>query len=305
MTCAVQCPVCGAPETIDLGPPAHRRPLKVAGVPIDVSDLNLRHRRCPTCEYQFVFPRIPQQRLIDCYARSADHWGTGADVAGPRSYAHKKELLERFAPQHSALDFGCYDGGFLDFLGPGWSKAGIEPSSHAAQVARSRGVEIIGTTLDSIDVDKHASKFGAIIIFDVMEHLPDPVADLKKLRELLAPGGIIFIETGNTDAREWQRFGTRHPYAGIVEHIGFFNRKSIQTAGQLAGLSLAHFEASIHFDNHPNLIRNWTWIWLYRGICSWKAMGLPLTGRLGDIAAGPFPRVMDLKDHFLAILRRE
>jgi SAM-dependent methyltransferase len=301
----VACPVCRSAQTEDLGAPAHRIPRLVAGVPIKVSDLHLRHRRCPACEYQFVWPRIPQERLIECYRRSADHWGTGHDVIGPRFYAHKKDVFERFAPEKSALDFGCYDGGFLDYLGPAWRKAGIEPSQQAAEAARQRAVDVIAPTLDALDVPFHAGKFGGIIIFDVMEHLPDPVSDLARLRELLMPGGIILIETGDTDSIDWKRFGKRHPYAGNVEHIGFFNRKSIEAAGRRAGLSLAHFEHSIHTAYGTYVGVHRLYLWAYRAIRTLDALHFPLPQRTKNIAAGPVPRGINPQDHFLAVLRRD
>jgi len=307
----VACPVCGSSRTIDCGPPAHHRPHSVAGASIELSDLNLRHRRCPDCEYQFVYPRIPQERLIDCYTRAAvGFWGTaGMDLAEARSYGHKMELLEQYAPLPSAptrnvLDFGCFDGGFLEYLGPGWSRFGIEPSTQAAAVAEQRGVRLIGSTLDTVKLDENADRFAAIIIFDVMEHIPDPVADLTALCRMLAPGGIVLIETGNTDARDWKRFGKRHPYAGFIEHIGFFNRRSIETAGQRAGFALAHFEQSVHMDYREGAKKHWRHVWTYRAIRQLDALHVPLSQRLKDIAAGPVPRTIDPRDHFLAVLRR-
>jgi len=305
MTSGISCPVCGAEDTQDCGAPAYRIPPRVAGVAIELTDLALRHRRCPACDYRFIWPRIPQDRLIDCYQRSANHWGTGADVAGERSYAHKRDLLERFAPARIAMDFGCYDGGFLDYLGPDWQKSGIEPSDHAAKVAESRGVRIIAPTLDAPAIEQHAGHFAAIIIFDVMEHLPDPVGDLTKLRRILMPGGIMLIETGNTDSQDWQSWGVRHPYAGIVEHLGFFNQKSIETAGRRAGLALAHFEKSVHSDPGREAGRTWRHVWAYQAIRTAHSAHLPLPRRLRDIAAGPVPRALHFDDHFLAVLRRE
>ena len=304
----VPCPVCGAPDTQDCGPPAYRLPTLVAGVPIELGDLPLRHRRCPVCTFRFIHPPIPESRLLDCYARAGStNWGTDQAVADQRFYSHKKELLERFAPSRSVLDFGCFDGGFLEFLGPSWSKAGIEPAKDAAKVAQQRGIEIIGATVDEVDISAHAQKFAAIVIFDVMEHLVDPVKDLARLRELLVPGGIMLIETGNSDAPEWQRFGKYHPYCGVVEHVAFFNRRSIEEAGRRAGMSLAHFETSKHWDYswYGTRVEAPAYLMLWRLIRGLEKLKLPLSRKLRDIAAGPVPRSADPEDHFLAILRRD
>src|SRR5215210_4923854 len=89
------CRVCGSPAAL-VGPPAYRRPTLVAGVPIDISDLSHGHYRCPDCGYAFVHPPVPEDRLLDCYRRAAGgHWETGDDVASARSYARKRDLLDR------------------------------------------------------------------------------------------------------------------------------------------------------------------------------------------------------------------
>jgi SAM-dependent methyltransferase len=209
--------------------------------------------------------------------------------------------------ESEAASFGCFDGGFLEFLGPAWNRSGIEPAKDAAQIARQRGIDIIAPTVDAVDVPAHAQKFGAIVIFDVMEHLVDPVKDLTRLRDLLAPGGIMLIETGNTDAPEWKRFGRRHPYCGVVEHVAFFNRRSIEQAGRRAGLRLAHFETSKHWDYgwYQSRLEAPAYLLLWRLIRALEKMKLPLPRKLHDIAAGPVPRSADPEDHFLAVLRRE
>jgi SAM-dependent methyltransferase len=304
MTDSIACPVCGSPQTEDWGPAVHRQPTIVAGIPVDLSDLPMRHRRCPVCEYRFVYPRIPTERLLACYAKSVDKWGTGEEVTEGRAYSTKKALLEKYALAKSALDFGCYDGGFLAYLGPEWHKAGIEPSRSAAEKARARGVEIIGSTLSETDVAEHAERFGAIIIFDVMEHIPDPVGDLARLREMLMPGGLVLIETGDTDTPDYRRFGTRHPYCGIPEHIGFFNRKSIEIAGKRAGLTLAHYENSRHYNYSNYRLYPW-WVRAYETIRFMRSIKIPMSRRMRQIADGPVPRAVYPFDHFLAVLRRD
>src|SRR5688572_27017381 len=243
----VRCRVCGFTDCVDCGPPAYRLPTRVAGVAIDVSDLALTHQVCRACSYRFVHPVIPEERLLDCYRRAPKHhWGTEPELAEGRFYARKRQLLEQFAPGRRVLDFGCYDGGFLEYLGDGWDKSGIEPSDDAARIAASRGIRILGPTVESV-APGSVEPFDAVVLFDVIEHLNDPVATLRALVQLLKPGGVILVETGDTDSPHLARTGKLHLYCGLVEHVGFFNRGSIAEAGRRAGgLELAHFERSVH-----------------------------------------------------------
>jgi SAM-dependent methyltransferase len=231
-------------------------------------------------------------------------WETGADVAAARNYAAKRSLLERHAPGRRVLDFGCYDGGFLVFLGDAWDRCGIEPAAAAAQVAAARGVRILGATIDSVD-PAATPLFDAVVVFDVMEHLVRPVETLSSLARLLRPGGVMMIETGNSDSWPWRRQRQRYPYCGLVEHVGFFNRASIAEAGRRAGLEVAHFEESVHTAVSPgHRAASGAWNGIYRVLRAMNAVGVPVGGRARDIAMGPFPRTVQPRDHFLAALRK-
>ena len=221
-----------------------------------------------------------------------------------RAYALKRDMLHRFAPGKRVLDFGCYDGGFLAYLGDDFDRWGIEPSDAAAERAKERGIHLLSSTLSGVD-PATTPPFDAVIIFDVMEHLVEPVEILAKLGGLLKPGGIILIETGNTDAPGFKALGPRYLYAAIVEHVGFFNEASLREAGRRTGLNLRHFQKTCHtilpgFSPLKNRIVNI----FYAALRTIRKMGAPMPAHWRNIADGPVPRAMDLNDHFLAILQK-
>ncbi|MEA2707756.1 MAG: hypothetical protein QOF78_357 [Phycisphaerales bacterium] len=303
----VSCPVCGGADVSIIGPPVHRQPTRVAATPIDLSDLALTWRRCDACGYQFIHPPIPQDRLLACYAQAAaGHWGTDEKIGELRFYSAKTRLLERFAPGKRVLDFGCFDGGYLASLGPAYERFGIEPSVDAARIAQQRGVTMLGPTVSAaIDAAQAGgvAPMHAIVCFDVFEHLSDPVATLRDLRRLLAPGGVTLIETGDTDSPSFKRHGVRYTYAGLVEHVGLFNESSMRAAGRAGGYELVHFERAWH---HIITARQQAEYRLYnaayhvlRGLDRMKA---PLPARLKRVARGPLPWGTQA-DHFLAVLR--
>jgi SAM-dependent methyltransferase len=304
----VACPVCGSRDTVKLGPPRFRTPARVAGVPVRIEDLGLRHWRCRGCTYWFQYPPIPAQRLIDCYqAAAAGNWVSQPSHEHIRSFARKRRLLERYAPPgRRVLDLGCFDGGFLRYLSPGWDVSGVEPSRAAADVARRHGVRILGPTIESVGPEYDAT-FDAIVVFDVMEHLTDPVRVLREVRRLLAPGGVVLIETGDANAPHWRLAGRDYWYSGIVEHVGFFNKRSIARAGLAAGMPLAHFERSIHstarLDPRAQLLAPFVLAGYY-ALRALRALGVPLRGRAGQVAAGTAPTAIGAWDHFLAVLRK-
>ena len=308
---AARCPVCDSTDCEDSGAPAYRQPTQVAGVAIDLSDLSLHHLRCRACGFRFVYPQIPAERLLACYQSAAQgNWGTDQHVATDRNYARKREVLEQFSPGKRVLDFGCFDGGFLEFLGDNWERLGIEPSVEAARVAESRGVRLIGATIDDVLASDKSGRsmppVDAIIIFDVMEHLNDPVGTLRSLATFLRPGGIMVIETADSDSSHFARAGKYYPYCGFVDHVGFFNRSSIARVGDRAAkLELAHFESSMHSRASQEQARSAKMHNAgYALLRTMHRAGMPLGQRLGAIAQGPVPRSDEPFDHFLAVLRK-
>jgi SAM-dependent methyltransferase len=304
-TVPIACRVCGSRDCLDCGPPVYREPLKVAGVPIDLSDLRLAHVWCRSCGYRFVHPPIPDDRLLECYRQTPQHhWGTEVELAEERYYARKRELIEQHAPGRRILDFGCYDGGFLHYLGGSWQRFGIEPSPGAAAIAESRGVTMLGPTVESLG-PRSVEPFDAIVAFDVIEHLGEPVQTLQLLSQMLRTGGIMLIETGDTGSPHFRRVGKLYPYCALVEHVGFFGRDSVAEAGIRAGMRLAHFEPSRHSTTvDSGFPFGWLYDSAYWTLRAARAVRLPLPARWRRMAQGPVPRPLSARDHFLAVLRK-
>ncbi len=82
-----------------------------------------------------------------------------------------------------------------------------------------------------------AERFQAISLNQVLEHLQNPVKVVDRLRQLLAPGGYLFIETPSTDGLDAQFFRKRY-WGGyhIPRHFWLFNESSLRELLAGAGL---------------------------------------------------------------------
>ncbi|MDQ5844095.1 MAG: methyltransferase domain-containing protein, partial [Acidobacteriota bacterium] len=107
-----------------------------------------------------------------------------------------------------------------NYLGEGWERFGVEPSSDARRVAEARGIEVIGSSVEGLALSDQ--RFGAITLVDVIEHLPRPLEALQKLTSMLRPGGLLVIFTGNTAALSWRFAGIHYWYSAMPEHVAFF-----------------------------------------------------------------------------------
>ena len=147
-------------------------------------------------------------------------------------YSWFKRATLRLAKGDSLLDVGSGSGTFLIAAAEaGFVVQGIETSQIAAAVAQRLGVPTYVGEIESYNPEK---RFSAITMFDVLEHLLDPVAVLKRLRLMLRPGGQLILSVPNVD----DPYCLKQPWPIVTPpvHMNFFNRASITRALAKAGL---------------------------------------------------------------------
>jgi 2-polyprenyl-3-methyl-5-hydroxy-6-metoxy-1,4-benzoquinol methylase len=149
------------------------------------------------------------------------------------------------------LDLGCGDGTVLWLARKdGWQVEGVELfPEHAAMVQRTHGFPVTASDIDAYPGTEAA--WDVVLLTHVLEHLPDPVGALAKIRMLLSARGVGILEFPNIDAldarvrRLLARTGIhRHRYAPTYTpgHVQEFCRASFAFACARAGLELVVWE---------------------------------------------------------------
>jgi SAM-dependent methyltransferase len=106
---------------------------------------------------------------------------------------------ERIPAKGRFLDVGCGYGHALSFFAArGLEVYGIELNPKAAEACRQRGLSVCCGSLE--DAALPAAAFDTILLHQVIKHLPAPLATLKELHRLLAPGGTIHIFCPNANS---------------------------------------------------------------------------------------------------------
>jgi SAM-dependent methyltransferase len=147
------------------------------------------------------------------------------------------------------LDVGAASGGLLGVC----EHHGIAGRRSALDVIRYPGIErhlsgeFIEGFLDDSLPGWSGEPYDVVTLFDVLEHLYDPVAAFENLRLLLRPNGLVFIETGNAASFWPQRIGIAHWwYVRLLEHHLFWSRAPLERIAAAHGFRLVYWRAVRH-----------------------------------------------------------
>lgn len=147
------------------------------------------------------------------------------------------------------LDIGCGNGGFLMLAQEaGWTAEGIDFDAEAVRTAQSRGLTV---QLGGIDVlDNRLDRYDVITLSHVIEHVHDPASFLRRLLDLLKPGGTLWLETPNLSSLGSCRFGRAWRGLEPPRHLVLFNRSSLKQLLRSSGFrSLRqHWHGMIVFE---------------------------------------------------------
>src|SRR5574341_672723 len=299
-----QCPSCGSLATYEVGALPLMKDYVFAGGPKVTLDPGYLHR-CRSCSLRFRHPCPPSEHFDELYKQApVTAWDYGQRPEWPLI----ARWLRRYSPSRRILEIGCFRGDFLHWLGDGWERAGIEPSTAARKIAQSRGIKVIASTLE--EVSGSDVRYGAVLLLDVLEHFQNPLECLRHVKRLLAPGGVIVVFTGTTDAWRWKISGADYWYCTFPEHLVFVNRRWLDWACDNLGLLPVEYLQLSHAGGgrRSRLIESFK-IVAHRAVKGLSRVGLsdeimsrvPLLCRLK--ALGTISICNNLRDHILVILQ--
>ena len=132
------------------------------------------------------------------------------------------------------LDVGCGSGGTLGVAKAlGWQVTGIELDEAAAAKAKRFTDEIhVG---DILTAPFAPGRFDVVTAFHVLEHVPDPVAALRRMVGWLAAGGVLMVEVPNAGGLGAAIFGRAWSGLELPRHLSQFSPETLTRAVEQAG----------------------------------------------------------------------
>ena len=233
----VDCVLCGGRENIVV---------RVVGDRLYASDdARFTMVRCRACGLVYLDPRPTADEIgvyyPDDYNVPHVRGGRLARLEGAYRARQQREVVRWLAALKPSrgrlLDVGCGAGELLAALrGDGWRAEGGEPSPRSAALARDeRGLAVQTATFAAAELPPGG--FDAVVFASVLEHLPDPVAALRRARELLTPSGLVAVLfLPLLDSPQARLFGDRWSGLDAPRHLYHFERPTFARAVETAGL---------------------------------------------------------------------
>ena len=202
-----------------------------AQVHFNVNDIPIF--QCDDCRHRFHPPGVSAEQHVT--ATYGDDYFQGGG-AGYENYSAEEDLLRnsgrfyasklsRFAEPERMLDVGAAAGYILQgFQELGWQGTGIEPNQTMAQDGQQRGLDVRAGSLESYS---STDQYELISMIQVIAHIVDIRQALDKVHRLLAPEGLLLIETWDRNSLTARLFGKSWHEYSPPSVVHWFTRTSL------------------------------------------------------------------------------
>jgi 2-polyprenyl-3-methyl-5-hydroxy-6-metoxy-1,4-benzoquinol methylase len=179
----------------------------------------------------------------------------------------------------SVLDVGCGNGVFLDRLDSNIKRVGIEPNQNSygkkpykVYESYQHFVLSLPATDNIINIDRSDNEYqyDMITMFGVLEHLKDPISEVKRYIKFLKKDGYFVVIVPNIDSLIVKTLGN-HTSTFCPQHLWYYNASTLSGLLYKCGLDIDHY-STIEPETQP-ILRH------LRGFNAYSDIGIQLTDR--------------------------
>jgi len=167
-------------------------------------------------------------------------------------YNNFLEINKNIKNGGTMLDIGCgWAQALLFFKKKGIDCYGFDPAIEAVEYGCKKGLNIKHAGLDGMNVFE-GKKFDMVTMFNVLEHLADPVKSIKQIKEILEPDGILTIDVPN-EFNDFQiagrdAHGLNDWWIAPPNHLNYFSKDSLVNFLENLGFSVKISESSFPLE---------------------------------------------------------
>lgn len=169
------------------------------------------------------------------------------------NFARRVRWLAPYARGHRLLDVGAAYGFLVQAAGrEGFNATGLEPARGCVEWGRQElGLSMIEGQVEDVDIPP--GSFDVVTLLDVLEHVVDPAAVLRRIRSWLGPEGLLVIETGDFHSLLARVCGSHWYYYDPPQHLTYFCNESLKELLRQSGfeppLATGHLGRSVSLRN--------------------------------------------------------
>jgi 2-polyprenyl-3-methyl-5-hydroxy-6-metoxy-1,4-benzoquinol methylase len=202
-------------------------------------------RSCSRCKCRYLnqFANLDDTQPVRRVLRS-HHPATDAERDRPSETAREKTSRRRLAilrrqlgSRARVLEIGVRDGSFGLATAREFEYVGIDASSPVARAARAKGLDVYCATLPNFVNTGPA--FDAVTIDHVFENMADPHDALARIKDLLKPGGTLFLTTFDTEALVYLLSERRRVGHYFRTHLVLYSRSALIELLEHSGFEIA------------------------------------------------------------------
>jgi 2-polyprenyl-3-methyl-5-hydroxy-6-metoxy-1,4-benzoquinol methylase len=207
-----------------------------------------RHVKCRNCHLIYMNPVEKVSKTNEYYFKAKNTHAPTIRESYLRTAKSQVHLIQEYASGTNLLDVGCAQGFFLFSASQaGYTTKGIEISQDAAEYARREfGLDIEAKPFEELRFAEN--HFDVVTLWQVLEHVPYPLAVLQEVHRILKPGGLLAVSTpdiGGISARilgkRWWDIKRLHvnqftikTLTDILQNAGFKNTSSVSYRGYVS-----------------------------------------------------------------------
>ncbi|HET9404664.1 MAG TPA: class I SAM-dependent methyltransferase [Burkholderiales bacterium] len=302
-TVVERCPACGSRAVAASArlPEAHYA-FGDHEIPIPASGIAVC--RCGVCSVHYKTTVPAPGFLAQMFGQHAEVKWAAPPVEFSRELATLRQLWG--APAMDLLDIGAAGGALLE----AHAASGLSGRRSAFDVMRYAGIErhltgeFIEGFLDNPIPEWSREPYDVVTLLDVIEHFYRPQDAFENLRRLTRPGGLVFIETGNTESFWPRHYGINQWwYVRLLEHHVFWSRRSLEHMAAVHGFRIVYWKEGRHKSRRNRALAGAIKDILKTGLyCVTGPRYASIARRFGKQGNQPwFPLT---RDHFQACLMR-
>jgi|GEM_PF-1104652 2-polyprenyl-3-methyl-5-hydroxy-6-metoxy-1,4-benzoquinol methylase len=235
------------------------------------------YHRCLNCSHIYVNPRITAAVQAEMLRVAGDELADDEYLDVQRIYAEAishRLLLQTPGPR--LLDIGFGKGYLLSMAQAyGFEVYGLDSAkAHVELLYAQFGNHVVQCIIGREAIPW--KDFDVVVMSHVLEHLHDPELVLKEVKDILNPGGLLYVAVPDMDSLAFQIFGKNWEVINPLVHLQYFNQVSLSRLFEKCGFT--NFERI----QHPHMPEELSprWMRLYRSLGGSEINELAILARI-------------------------